>query len=292
MANEYAEKFSNPNKLKNQESLSRFNTIMGYLSPTDQVSYYAAAGMLEKACEVLMSEGRYKDLYRIYKAQGWHEEGIQLAKKHKDREDEEEFMLFKATEELKSESGMLTDTTIEMLKKKYGFQSEREARIGLIYGMGLQKYSITKSAYQYYKRERHSIGQVEAFNICVARAEYDVVNQKWKNIVLDDNVEDLLGLVLSACTEITTIMEALSAAEPTSIQSQLLSQIESFYEIERKVELHEVFYIPSLSYPWTNEVVKDVINEDVEVDADGMLVLNIKKVNKSICNRLDRMIKK
>lgn len=118
-------KLQNETSLKDSESAdetlqTQFEIVLNYLPQADQVDHFKSAGMHDKACQVLMDEAKYDKLYRIYTAQGWHEEGRQLAKQQKNRMQETAFVLFKASTELE-EKRELTPTTVEMLNKRFWF---------------------------------------------------------------------------------------------------------------------------------------------------------------------------
>ena len=298
IASEYlTEKLSNPVKLKSTASIREFETVLKYVSPSDQVSYFKAAGMHDRACKVLLdAEGKYKEVSRIYKAQGWHEEGIQLARSLKQREDEEVFMLYKATVELESESEQLTDSTIAMLKKKWGIKTEREIRTSLVYGMGINDYSKKWPACIYYKQNHNPVALAEVFNIALANAEYDEVSQKWKNITLERN-ENLLDFSLFVCKEIRSVVDAFKPSIKSSFfRNALMDKIESFYGFEKREQvidgkLCEVYYIPSSSFPWTNRLLSHSLEKARRVDADGMLEFEVGIVHKRICKHLEHFIK-
>lgn len=270
--------------------LQQFETVLKYLPRADQVDHFKSAGMHDKACEVLTQEEKYDELYRIYTAQGWHEEGVQLAKQQKNRKREADFILFKASAELE-ENKELTPATLEMLKKKRGTGSESEVKASLLYGMGMQNPTMLWSAYQYYKRNNISIGQVEALSATIGGAKYDEQSQKWKNIHLERN-EDIIDQVISACREIRIITDALTAKEPNTVQNQMLLEIESFYGLHMRVFDTMKYSIPPSSYCWTNELLKEADLQDMVKDSDGMLQLKLEPLRKAICNRLQMFVKK
>ena len=297
IASEYlTEKLSNPGKLKNTASIHEFETVLKYVSPSDQVSYFKAAEMHDRACEVLLAESKYEEVSRIYKAQGWHDEGIQLARTWKQREDEEVFMLYKATVELESEDEQLSDSTIAILKKKWGVRTEREIRTSLVYGMGVKDYLKVWPACTYYKQKHNPVALAEAFNIALALAEYDEVNQKWKNIKLEGN-DNLLDFSLFVCMEIRSIIDAFKSSNKSSLfLNKVMDQIESFYGFEKREQvidgkLCEVYYIPSSSFPWTNRLLSRSLEKTETADADGMLQFKVGVVHKRICKHLEHFIK-
>ena len=294
LAIKYAEKLLKPTVQTSQDDLEQLEAAMEYLTPTERVNFYKAADMHEKACEVLKSEGRYRDLYRIFKAQGWHEEGIQTAKSRRHREDEATFILFKATGELSSEHGSLEENTTAMLKKKFDIDTEIGAKTALIYGSAMQNPTMIKTAQRYYKKYHNSIGLIEAFNIAVARVEYDDA-RKIRNIHLDRN-EDLLTSALIICKEIRHVAASLDPTEePSSVQKQIISQLERFYGLEKKKvgeDLDDLYFIPFSSYPWTNQLLEDLKIGKRVVDSDGMLELGVETVFKGVCTRIESYIEK
>lgn len=295
MANLQAEKLAKPTLQNNEADLQKFEAVMQYLKPTERVGFYKAADMHERACEHLQREGRFSDLFRIYKAQGWNEEGIQIAKSIRRREDEAAFIFFKATTEMGKTPGKLQDSTIAMLKKKMDAQSETGAKACLIYGAALGNNTTIRTARDYYtnRKQHNSFGQIEAFSAALARVEYDSVKQTWMNISLNRN-EDLLSLALTICKEIRHIIAALDhTKEPSSVQRQVISQLERFYGLEKKTvgeELHELYFVPFSSYPWTNQLLEELKISRRVTDMDGMLQLEVETVYKGVCARFKTCI--
>ena len=269
-------------------TLKEFEAVLKYLPPTDRVDFFKSAGMHDKACEVLLQGAKYEDIYRVYIAQGWHEEGIQLAREQKNRKMEMTFTLFKACAEI--DSGELTAATAQMLKKKWGSKSESEAKAALVYGMGIGNHTIVWQAYHYYKMERIPIGQIEALSIAIARAEFDEQKQEWYNIFMKKNGE-ILNVVLLACNQVKLITDALKAQEPNAVQNQVVNQVESFYGLQRGVVDNTIYSIPPCSYPWTNALRGSDFSAKNE-DADGMHRIEVKSVLKGICSRLHAFVER
>ena len=269
--------------------LKEFEEVLEYLPPTDRVEFFKSAGMHDKACGVLLQGARYEDIYRVYTAQGWHEEGIQLAREQKDRKMELAFTLFKASTEI--DSGELTTATAEMLKKKWGSKSESEAKAALVYGIGIKNHMIVWQAYHYYKTERILIGQIEALNIAITRAQFDEQKQEWSHIFMKKN-EDVLNLVLLACGQVKLITDALKATELNVVQSQIVNQVENFYGLQKGVVDNTNYSIPPCSYPWTNALLREPEFSNKSEDADGMHKIDVKSVLRGICSRLQAFIER
>lgn len=297
MASRYAEKLSKPAVQSNPTDLDQFESVIKFLPPTERVSYYKAAGMHDRACEILKSEGKYKELHRIFKAQGQHEDGIQLAKCSRNRNDEATFIFFKATAELADSAGKLQESTEAMLKKKVDNQTEIGAKANLVCGSAIQNHAMIKAARDYYTNKRHhnSFGQIEAFNAAIVRAEYDENSQSWKNIHLNKN-QDLLTLTLTLCEEIRCITATLDPAkEPSSARRHVIHQLESFYGLERQKvveECRDMYFVPSSSYFWTNQILKELNVGKGMKDIDGMLQLEVEDVLKGVCTHMEGYIQK
>ncbi len=296
MASRYAEKLSKPTVQNSQADLLQFETVLNYLKLNERVTFYKAADMHERACEILKSEGKHSDLFRIYRAQGWYEDGIQLAKR-KYRGEEATFIFFKATAELADGPGTLQESTIAMLKRKLDIQSETGAKAHLIYGRAINSNTMVKTARDYFTNRKHHnpFGQIEAFNSAVANIEYDSVSHAWTNVQLSKN-EDLLTLTLTICKEIRSVTTALDPTkDPSSVRGQIISQLESFYGLEKKKvgeDLHELYFVPPSSYPWTNQLLKKLKVDKRITDVDGMLQLETETVYKGICTHLESYIEK
>ena len=301
LANRFAEKLAlklhDETLLKEPEAdldyippiLKEFKAVLEYLLPTDRVDFFKSAGMHDKACEVLLQEAKYEDIYRVYIAQGWHEKGIQLAREQKNRKMEMAFMLFKACAEI--DSGELTTATAEMLKKKWGSKSESEAKAALVYGMGIGNHKIVWQAYHYYKIERNPIGQIEALSIAITRAEFDEQKQEWHNIPVKKNGE-ILNIVFLACNQVKFITDALKAQEPKAVQNQVVNQVESFYGLQRGVVDNTIYSIPPCSYPWTNALLREPDSPAKNEDPDGMHRLDARSVLRRVCSRIQALVKR
>ena len=292
MARKYAQRLSKPTS---QAELKLFESVMKYLPLPERVPFYKAADMHEVACEILKAEGRYNELFIIYRAQGWYNEGIQLAKSTKRYEDEATFIFFKATAELAAQSGRLQESTIAMLKKKLDSQSGIGAKANMIYGCAVQNNTMIKTARDFFtsRKYHNAFGRIEAFIAAIARVEYDPDSHTWKNILLNRN-ENLLSLMLSICKEIRHIIAALDPSkDPSSVQRQVCSQFESFYGLEKKKvdEEHcEVYSVPSSSYTWTNRLLKELKFDEEMTDTDGMLQLEIATVLAGISTHMESFI--
>lgn len=269
------------------ETPQEFEAVLECLPPADQVDHLKSAGMHDKACEILIKEGKYEELFRTYIAQAWFEDGLQLAREQRKGEIETSLMLFKATAE--SEHGGLTKTTVKLLQKKWENRCENEEKVSLVYGMGTQNYAIIRSAHFSYKMKLNLIGHVEALNIAMSSAEYDEQSQKWKNIHLIKN-EDPLSLALSACKDIERITDALEAKERNPHQIQILHQTESFYGLNKSL-VDTVYTVPPSSYRWTNDLLKEPELENKLQDVDGMFEIKVETVLKGICNRLNGFVR-
>ena len=104
-----------------------------------------------------------------------------------------------------------------------------------------------------------SIGHVEAFRIAIEQAHYDEETQEWKNIFPPKN-ENVLDLALSACKEVRSTIDSLTARTPSNL---ILAQVINFYGLEERLA-GMVYLVPPSSYPWTNELLKE---SNIAIDA-------------------------
>ncbi len=293
MASEYAEKLLKSEVLNNQASLEQFETVLKYLAPSERVRYYKAAHMHKQACEVLKreSESKFCDVFRIYKAQGWYEDGIHLAKELGKSKDEATFVLFKATAELAETPGNLQESTISMLQDILDKPGETSAAASLLYGGTTQNHAIIKAARDFYSTSeyRNSFGQIEAISTALAGAEYNCTNQMWENIRLLNKNEDLISLVFTVCKEIRRIVIALDPTNKSSVvQCHLINQLENFYGLEKK---NEMYSVPCSSYPWTNQLLKEVKEETRMKDEDGMIQIAAESIFKGLQAHMEGLTK-
>lgn len=158
-----------------------------------------------------------------------------------------------------------------------GNRSETEAKASLVYGMAIQDHTMLKSALSFYKKNSFNLfGEIEAFNIAIARSGY----------TCSEKIEDLIQALLLACEQVKTIT---TTSKTTS--GYILSQIEAFYGFQKTL-LGQVYSVPPSSYPWTNELLKEIDSKDVTVDADGMLQLKVEVVLTAICIRFNTFRRK
>ena len=289
LASKYADKLL-PSVQKSQENLIQFEAILNYLSLNQRVTYYKKAGIHKRACQVLMKECKHgvKEVFRIYKGQGLHTEGLELAKDIEDIEEEAVFIFFKVTAELSNESGKLKEISAALLKRRVSNQSDIRAKANLIYGYATNNHTKIQISYDYFSKT-NVFGQIESFYAALERAKYDTKSRTWTNIHLNKN-EELLSLTLTICLEIKKIRTNFLGS--TDVSASIQRQFESFYGLERNSELQEVYFIPPSSYPWTNQLVKELDIEKFTTDIDGMLQLQIETVIKGACSHMESYIVK
>lgn len=289
LTNHYAEEMSTSVNLKSKESFSEFEAVLKFLPPIDQVSYLKVAGMIKEACAILLKEERYKEVYRIYKGQCWHGEGITLASSQNNEAEELNFILFKAAYEMKN---TIMDRTVRMLEMKCGSCSNvAEASTNLILGMATNNFTLIRTAHDYYKSTHLLIGSTVAFHIALSKAEYDASSENLRNFCLKEG-EDPSVLLPKCYKEIQILIETLCENKEHSLfQRQLIRQVETFYGLERKIlDQHcEVYCSPPSCYPWTNQLLEGLQGNK---DVDGILQLDMKLVFQNICNFLKSMIKR
>ena len=102
--------------------------------------------------------------------------------------------------------------------------------------------------------------------------------------------------MLAICEEIREVTAVLDNTKNPSFsrQQSMSSQLEIFYGMEKKKvgeEFSEVFFVPSSSYPWTNQLLKELDFDRRVTDSDGMFQLPVETVFKAICTQMKNNIK-
>ena len=271
IANEYIKKLKK-NKMRNQEEIE---AIRQYIPQSQQVSLLKAAGMLKEACDLLIANGELNEVYRIYRAQGWYDEGIQLAITKKDRAI---FVMLKATEEMSGESGMLEERTKKVLAKEIGHSNDTEAKATLIYGKAMQNHKTLGDMLLHFMRINNPVGCVEAFIMVMKNAQYDVTNQRWENIPKGESLPQLALKVCGYAKKAQSFLEERDNFE--------LKRIETFYGFKKSFSSSS-YSIPPSSYPWTNKLLENLPKDP---DSEGMLQLSEREVTDTIKSHLDDFI--
>lgn len=205
IAHKCAQDIQKSGNVNNHSSMELFEKALQYFNSVEQVSYFKEVGWHEKACTILKEEGKYDQVYRIHRAQGWFIEGREIAKSRRDKEEELTFTLLKASKEMseKEEDVNLRADLIKMCTS-----SETEAIASLFYGMATNNHRHIRDALNYYISSHNLIAQIEAFSIAVANIE---AIQSWKNIHNDD----LIKLTLKACKAIKRVTSVLNCKRLT-----------------------------------------------------------------------------
>ena len=279
LAHQYVQELLPNDNFKSSEDSNIFFQALGYLPPSEQVDYLKTIKMFEKAYEILAEEQEFRAAYELCMGQGWFEKGFKLAQKEKHSKEKIMFLLFKATNEY--HESQCSEETIAQLKKNYGQHTDNEKLCMLVYGMTTNNNAILCRARNFYKNI--SMEYLEVLNIATAHVEYDNDNHKWKNIQLGEQ-EDFATIILNACRSANSIKDAFKGAQ--DINSPLTIQTESFYGFQ-KDHAGGLYYIPKSSYPWTNEILKNIPAEDLDRNPEGMLKVKFNVVIKAFCDRLE-----
>ena len=248
------------------------------------MQFLKTAQMHDKVCEILEHEKNFNDAYRVYKAQGWFEEGLALAIRQNNKDEQAAFLLFKAAKEMAIE-GRLLRNTMETLKKMMEFNTEAM----LVYGMAVQDYTKMRNVVTHYHIKKNSFAHVEALSIAVAKAEYDRDFHKWKNIHLVKD-EDLATVLLNECRNIQFIKTALIPVQKID-PPQIIHHMESFYGFEKDQIDDDVYLIPESSYYWTNQLLKGLNMDSIDRDLNGLLKLKAHLVLQAVLDRYEAFTK-
>ena len=279
LAHQHVQKFLLNANIKSNEDSKTFFQALGYLPPSEQVDYLKNIKMFEKAYEILEKEQDFRAAYDLCMGQGWFEKGFKLAQKEKNSKEKIMFLLFKATYE--HHESQCSEETIAQLKKNYGRNTDNENLCMLVYGMITKNEASLHHARNFYKK--NLIAYLEVLNIATAHVEYDNDNHTWKNIELGKQ-EDFATTILNACRSANSIKDSFKDAH--DINSPLTIQIESFYGFQ-KYHAGGLYHIPKFSYPWTNEILKNIPAEEWGRNPEGMLKVKFNVVIKAFCNRLE-----
>ena len=284
LAHKYAQSLSETINLSDTTSVDHFQSILKYLPASEQVDYLKAVKLYNKACEILQHDQKLVDAYQLCKAQGWFDKGLELAEQGKNADVKMMFLLYKATWEFENHS--LAESTTAMLKKNYGMITEKENCCMLVYGMAIHNHTMLCRARLYYIR-KNPIAYLEALHIATAAVEYDADKHKWKNIHLDEH-EDLVKIILNACTSIYIIKDDIEHAQ--EMNSPYINYMETFFGIEK--DHSGMYLVPESSYPWTNQLLKNnIVMHDLERNKEGLIMVEVDVVLKAVCSRFEEFCK-
>ena len=269
--------------LHDPASIEHFKSILKYLPASHQVDYLKRVKLYNEACEILLSEIKYADVYQLCKGQGWFDKGLDIAEKNKDANEKMMFLLFKATREL--ESNGFSESTKTLLRKMFGLHTEKEVLCMLVYGMGIRNSTLISRACLYYHQRNKPIAYLEALHIATAEVRYDSDEHTWHNIHLNKH-EKLEITILNACRSIKDIKEKLEHVQDTS--SPYIAHMETFFGLQK--DHSGIYLVPETSYPWTNRLLQNIISVHLlERNSDNFFKVEASVVLKTICGHLGEL---
>ena len=273
IAHSQINKLLKANKMRNKSFYEEFEAIIKYIPLSERVSYFKEAGMLKEACEILIASDKLNEVCRIYRAQGWYDNGIKLARVN--AENKAIFIMLKASAEM---AGKLEDVTKEMLEEQMGYNSDTEVKTTLLYGMAIKSHAMLKRVLQYYMKKDNVVGYIETFSIAISNAQYDESSKSYHLFEHDD----LLQLALKACSYVRKTDSFLEESDSLEVK-----QIENFYGFERNLISTTTYSLTSTSYPWTSKLVKTL--KKVR-DPEGMLQMNRNEIMAAILKQVNNFI--
>ena len=262
IAHKCAKVFSKFIDINDIDSVDDFKSILKHLSASEQVDYYKSYKLYDEACEILVSEKKFADVFRLYRGLGYYDLGIELAESECKINEKITFLLFKCTKDANSNIKLMTDA----LNSDVQIEPEVKNRCMLVCGMKTNNPKMINSTRSYYIKKNY-IGYLEVLNVASDKVKYDKDYHRWKDIHLNDN-ESFVTTILDACQRIEVIKKELQNAAGKS--TPFIAYMENFYGLEKD---HVGKYIvPESSYVWTDKLICSIPEFDrLERNLDSMI---------------------
>ena len=266
--------------------------ILQYIPNTAlQVYYLKHAGFFKIACERLMKEKSFQEVFRIYAAQGMYAEGIQLCKDMKNTTMLCKFIFLKAKSELsqrnRSEEGLSLSKELEAKSQlkhiissscKCDELSVAKAYLFLGTGTCVHDENLLEKAFNLFCKLQHAFGAFVAFCEMIREKSHVLPSSGKTNPVQTDDQQDYIDI--RKFLEVLKNIFRLIESENHNISFERgRKQIEDFLDLEQG---DSFYFVPQdqIYYFWKEKV------KPSSVDDDGMLKIEIFEVRKMIQNRI------
>lgn len=282
--------------------------VLQYMPEMERrVRFLKEAKLFEKAFVEYENNSRYEDAYRLASAQAWFKRGQTLAHARKNFDQEALFILqiakfkykqfltnmaAKTRSEVKGQEGQSANRADHSTSDQGVDKDELKQAVGqavtdelsslmgrgrkqknvlstcavLLLGMITMDRSLCTLAWRTFKHLKHKVGEMEAFNQV----------QKLTN--------ESIQTVLEECHLAKEVSRTFQKARDIN---NVIQQGLKFYDLHK---LGKVYCTPTDQDIWITDIVSECQSEQERYDIDGMLLLDVSKVKKSLSKHCDDYI--
>ena len=256
-----------------QRNRNRLAKLVRHMdNPTDRVSYLKIAKKYRDALNVLCNDKKFDEAYRLCSAQGWADDGLELAEEKKNAKWVLQFTFQKAI------SGLIAEDKVDssIIKKLHTLRNSKndqvEAKACLLLGKSNHDFFLCRTAFKVYLSTRNATGCIEAFNLMI---KYRVKG------IGSKSTEISVRQILDACNRATHISQTLECVlnhrQLSAAQDHALRQLEEFYGLERHFSVADQnmasYFITPNQHIWV-DVCSGHSSHEADADSDGMIQID------------------
>jgi hypothetical protein len=272
-----------------QRSRNRLAKLVRHMdNPTDRVNYLKVAKKYRDALDVLRNDKKFDEAYRLCAAQGWADDGLELAEEKKNAKWVIQFTFQKAI------AGLITEGKVDssIIKRLHSLRNSNDdqiqAKASLLLGKSNHDFFSCRTAFKVYLSTVNATGCIEAFNLMI---KYRVKG------IGSKSTEIFVRQILEACNRATHISQTLECVlnrrQLSAAQDHALRQLEEFYGLEKHFSVADrnmasYFVIPN-QHIWV-DVCSGYSSREADVDLDGMIQIDRIKALRIISDHVQELL--
>ena len=268
-------------RVQTQRSCNQLARVTKYMDdPDHRIAYLKQARKYREAFNILCTERKYDDACRLCMAQGWFDEGLELAEGKKYQQWTHEFVFQKAISGI-SCNGKADDeitTRLDSLTRGDTTSVHVKAKSFLLLGMSRRELIFCQQALKFYTDTHNFPGCVEAFNLMAQFRK--------------DDVKVDIKQVLDICNRASVIIEVtdkvLNRQRLDDAQHRTLTQTEEFYGLQKSVSNQNCYCLLSRASIWIQFYDR---SSKLDTDSDGMIQINSTKVMRVVSKHIQNFLK-
>ena len=274
-----------------QRNRNRLAKLVMYMdNPTDRVNYLKIANKYRDALNVLCNDEKFDEAYRLCAAQGWADDGLELAEENKDEKWVRHFTFQKAIAGLITEDKVKSSITNRLHSLRNSTDDQVKAKACLLLGKSDHDFFSCRTAFNVYLSTLNAAGCIEAFNLMI---QFRVTGPGSKSTEVN------IRQTLDACSKATDISQTLEHTlnhKPLSAaQEHALRQLEEVYGLQRHFSVAEknkalYFLIPN-QHIWI-DLCHGHGSYEADIDSDGMIQIECTKALKVISGHVQGFLKR
>jgi hypothetical protein len=274
-----------------QKSRNRLAKLVRHMdNPTDRVNYLKIAKKYRDAFDVLCTDKKFDEAYRLCAAQGWTDNGLKLAEEKNDAKWVLQFTFQKAITGLITEDKVDSSIINRLHSLKNSDNKQVKAKAYLLLGKSDHDFFSCRTAFTVFLSTLNAAGCIEAFNLMI---QFRVTGSKLKSTEIN------LRQTLDACSKATDISQTLERVlnyKPLSAaQEHALRQLEEVYGLQRHFSVAEkdkalYFLIPD-QHIWI-DLCRGHSSHEADVDSDGMIQIERTKTLRIINGHVQKFLKR